>query len=806
MRCLTYCLACAILLGVTANSLRAQTGAFGTGIVIGDGEVMVSEPANSFRPGIVYVYRKTGSSWREAAQLTPPDAERADRFGTALALAGSTLFVTQGSTVHVFLKSANGAWQSAGTVPAPEPVAGEAFGAAVAASGDWLLVGATRVPGSGRGGGAGGGRGGQADQAQSPGAVYAFRRGADGQWTQQAKLVASDAAPGDAFGQSIAIQSDRALIGAPGKNERAGVAYVFHLDRSGAWQQVAAIQARGVQANESFGGAVALDGDVALIGTPGSGGGYGAAYLFRRNAQTSEWVQQSRLVAFNGNAQDRFGDALALDGSDIWVGAPTGVPNGGTYVFRAEETEPAFSVAHIVRDTKADVRDRFGQRVALHGSIAAVTAGGADHGAGVVFLYERDAAGEWSEQARLASEPEGLEPLVGEERKCTEGRVGVFACGEAELLSFLPVHEIAVNPRGVRLNDLWGWTDPETGREYALVGRIEGTSFVDVTDPVNPIFVGELPKTPGAFDGTWRDIKVYNNHAFIVADGAGDHGMQVFDLTQLRNVSNAPVSFQPTAHYTRINSAHNIVINEESGFAYSVGGSAGGETCGGGLHMIDIRDPTNPTFAGCFADPQTGRRGTGYSHDAQCVIYKGPDHRYQGREICLGANENALSIADVTDKRNPTAVSRASYPNPAYTHQGWLTEDHRYYYMDDEGDEIEGTVERTRTLVWDLADLEDPKLALEFMGTTSASDHNLYIRGNLMFQSNYRAGLRIIDISNPLAPVEVGYFDTAPYLEDAPGFSGTWSNYPFFKSGAIAVTSVQEGLFLVKKRDQKTVF
>jgi choice-of-anchor B domain-containing protein len=237
-----------------------------------------------------------------------------------------------------------------------------------------------------------------------------------------------------------------------------------------------------------------------------------------------------------------------------------------------------------------------------------------------------------------------------------------------------------------------------------------------------------------------------------------------------------------------------------------VGASAGGETCGGGLHMIDIREPKNPKFAGCFADPQTGRRGTGYSHDAQCVIYKGPDQRYSGREICLGSNENALSIADVTDKSNPKAVSRASYPNPSYTHQGWLTEDHKYFFMDDESDEIAGTVQRTRTMVWDLTDLEDPKLAHEFMGTSAASDHNLYVKGTLMFQSNYRAGLRIIDISDPLKPVEVGYFDTAPYLADAPGFSGTWSNYPYFKSGAVAVTSVHEGLFLVKKRPSRTVF
>jgi choice-of-anchor B domain-containing protein len=408
----------------------------------------------------------------------------------------------------------------------------------------------------------------------------------------------------------------------------------------------------------------------------------------------------------------------------------------------------------------------------------------------------------------LESPPEAIAALTGEERKCSaEGTVEMFKCSNVELLSFLPVTAIAIDGRGVELNDIWGWTDPQSGKEYALVGRIDATSFVDITDPTKPVFLGELPLTPGSRPASWRDIKVYENHAFIVADGAGAHGMQVFDLTQLRTVRNAPVTFEPTAHYTRINSAHNIVINEESGFAYSVGSGSGGETCGGGLHMIDIRDPKNPTFAGCFADAQTGRSNTGYSHDAQCVMYKGPDQRYAGREICLGSNETALSIADVTDKQNPKAISRATYPNVAYSHQGWLSDDHRFFYMNDEGDEGQRLVPRTRTLVWDLTDLEDPQLVKEHLGTAGSIDHNLYVKGNLVYQSNYTSGLRILDISDPANPKEVGWFDTAPYADDdRPSFSGSWSNYPFFKSGTIAVSSIGEGLFLVKKRDGNVVF
>ena len=179
------------------------------------------------------------------------------------------------------------------------------------------------------------------------------------------------------------------------------------------------------------------------------------------------------------------------------------------------------------------------------------------------------------------------------------------------------------------------------------------------------------------------------------------------------------------------------------------GSSGGGETCGGGLHMLDLSEPSRPAFAGCFFDGKTGRRGTGYSHDAQCVIYDGPDEDYQGREICLGSNETALSISDVSDKDNPVSISMASYPAVAYAHQGWLTDDHRFFYMNDEGDEPQGLVEGTRTLIWDVEDLDEPILAAEYIATTPDTDHNLYIRGNLMYQSNYGAGLRILDITTP---------------------------------------------------------
>ena len=392
---------------------------------------------------------------------------------------------------------------------------------------------------------------------------------------------------------------------------------------------------------------------------------------------------------------------------------------------------------------------------------------------------------------------------------CVDGTAGVYPCDRVDLLGRLSRGQLGAAD-SVKLNDVWGWTDPRDGREYALVGRMDGTAFVDVTDPHDPRYLGSLAATAGSPITIWRDVKVFRNHAFVVAGGTEGHGMQVFDLTQLRDVAE-PRDFAPTAVYTGIGSAINVAINAETGFAYLTG-STGGETCGGGLHMVDIRNPVDPVFAGCFADPETGRRGTGTSHDTQCVVYRGPDEDYQGREICVSSNETAISVADVTDKDNPVAIAHASYPAVRYAHQGWLTDDHRHFYMGDELDEATGWVDRQRTLIWDMTDLDEPILLAEHYGPNDDPEHNLYVSGDRLYVALKRSGLRVLDISDRARPVEAGYFDTtpadsspadlpptdAPSVSGATRFDGAWSVYPFFASGNVLVSSRSEGLFVVR--------
>lgn len=215
--------------------------------------------------------------------------------------------------------------------------------------------------------------------------------------------------------------------------------------------------------------------------------------------------------------------------------------------------------------------------------------------------------------------------------------------------------------------------------------------------------------------------------------------------------------------------------------------------------MVDARDPKQPTFAGCYTDNTNAR---GYTHDAQCVIYHGPDTRYQGRQICVGSNEAEINIADVTDKSRPVPIGRGSYPNVAYAHQGWFDEQHQYFYMGDEADEIQGNVAGTRTIVWDLSELDDPVVVKEYIGPVQATDHNLFIKDDRVYMSNYGSGLRVVDISDRENPQEVAFFDSAPVGDNEAGTSamasGAWSNYPFFESGLVVFTSVREGLFIVR--------
>jgi len=241
-----------------------------------------------------------------------------------------------------------------------------------------------------------------------------------------------------------------------------------------------------------------------------------------------------------------------------------------------------------------------------------------------------------------------------------------YDCSGYELMGYVSLEEMDASSG----NDCWGWTDPQTGKEYALMGLDNGTGIIDISSPKEPQYLGKIPTA--TVNSSWRDIKVYKDHAFVVSEADG-HGLQIFDLTKLRGLESKQIH-NPDVLYSGYGQAHNIAINEDSGRAYTAGAR------GKGLHILNISDPKNPILELEFPE-------NGYTHDAQIINYKGPDLDHQGKEIFIGSNEDRVVFVDVSNKSEPLLLSTFFYDHQ-YTHQSWLTLDHKYLLMGDELDEF----------------------------------------------------------------------------------------------------------------------
>jgi len=759
----------------TPGGVMSQMQGFGQTVEISNGNVFIGEPQNVHIPGAVYIFRNEGNEWVQKFVIKAEDGSVGDSFGARLSANGNLLMVGAPDknggegAAYIFEESENGTWSQLTMLEVMSDSALTSIGQGIALGDGYAFVG---IPELGNG------------------AVAVFKN-ENGSWMQETMIMNPDTAQVN-FGNSIDFDDTNLIIGT--FNADANAAFVYTKE-DGEWVLDGTLASNELTERSYFGRRVAIHGDMAFVAAHRQ---FNMGSVFVYTNTEDGWVASGRLNAFDGNRFHSFGYSVTTTDGEIWVGAINADGGKGAIYRYFVNEDGSISSSSKIADVGNSPGDNLGGAVAVEGDFAVTGMTGADYGAGSAAILSKDNDGNWTASSIVIGENvELLQSITDGKIDCDAGSASLFGCEQVNLISFLPTREMG-GDRGVNLNDIWGWEDPETGKEYALVGRSEGTSFVDLSDPTNPIYVANLPMTEGARANVWRDIKVYENHAYIVADGAGPHGMQVIDLTKLREFDGEPMLLEADAHYDNVNSAHNVVINEETGFAYIVGASGGGTTCGGGLHMVNIQDPKNPEFAGCFADPSTGRSGTGYSHDAQCVIYNGPDEEHSGKEICVGANETAISVADVTDKDNPIALSTGSYPDYGYVHQGWFTEDHRYFFQNDELDELMGTVDETRTIVWDLTDLDDPQVLTQYFNDNASSDHNLYIKDNLMYQSNYVSGLQVIDISDPANPTRVGYFDTFPFAPDAAGFSGTWSNYPYFSSGVVVMTSGTEGLFILE--------
>jgi choice-of-anchor B domain-containing protein len=368
---------------------------------------------------------------------------------------------------------------------------------------------------------------------------------------------------------------------------------------------------------------------------------------------------------------------------------------------------------------------------------------------------------------------------------CENGRAGEYSCQDVDLVANFPLAAIGgVEGKG---SGGWGWSDPETGREYAIVGHSSGVAFVDVTDPEEMTYVGLLLPNQGELVVGDRHLGVFRNHLYVVGSDFYT-GLQIFDLTRLRSVERPPVTFTEDAHYGGFDHADAIEIDEETGTAFVVNPVAG--ACSG-LEMLSLQSPTQPLSVGCFDD----RPGRDRTVDAQCVVYRGADLAHRGREVCFAPRQEWVSLVDVQDKASPQLITRLTYPDVGYINQGRLTEDHRYYLQGDGS----GHTATSRRYIWDVADLAEPRIIGYYEPATPALDNGLWIRGNEAYQASFQAGFRMLSLSRVASGQleEVAWFDTAP-LDDGRQFSGAYSVYPFHRNGLVTVSDTQRGLFVLR--------
>jgi hypothetical protein len=342
------------------DSLTLLGGEWGTEFgwtVALDGDTAVVGATGRYwgSPDSAFVFvRDAFGEWTQQARLMTSDWAVHDHFGDAIAIDGDTVVIgawgndgnsTDSGSAYVFVRNAFGEWTEQAKLLASDGRPLDGFGWTVALDGDTVVIGAWT----------------DGDTHWMSGSAYVFVRDAFGQWTERAKLLASDGQSGDLFGCSVAIDGDTVVIGAlgdDGSTTGSGSAYVFVRDTFGQWTERAKLLASDGQFGDYFGGSVAIDGDTVVIGALGDdtdNTDSGSAYIFVREA-FGEWTERSKLLASDGQPNDHFGRTVALDGDAMVIGPVWTAGFGGraAYLFvrgvfgewtEVATVDQAFSVA-----------------------------------------------------------------------------------------------------------------------------------------------------------------------------------------------------------------------------------------------------------------------------------------------------------------------------------------------------------------------------------------------------------------------------------------------------------------------------
>jgi len=370
---------------------------------------------------------------------------------------------------------------------------------------------------------------------------------------------------------------------------------------------------------------------------------------------------------------------------------------------------------------------------------------------------------------------------------CVNGFAGPYPCQGYDLMTLIRRDELLGPLFTQEYGYVWGWTDPMTQKEYALVGSTAGVFFLDVSDPEFPVHIGQIISFGPPHHR--QIIRTYQNRAYIVGNSE-DYALKVFDLTRLRdaNPNEFPITFTEDHLYDEFWRASRISINEDSGYAFVTGTT----TFSGGPHFVDISNPS-------VALPAGGYDNDGSTLTATVVNYDGPDPDHQGKEILVGCNEGKVVVVDVTNKNNPTNISTIEYEGATTPVYGQFTQDKRYYIVGDFLDESVSGL-NTRTIILDFEDLDNPKEYAYHIGPTRANDFGGQIDDDIYYLANLTAGARMVSLSSIDNGhfEEVGHFDTYPQNDAPLGYIGATNIYPFFQSGNILVNDLY-GIFIIRK-------
>lgn len=386
---------------------------------------------------------------------------------------------------------------------------------------------------------------------------------------------------------------------------------------------------------------------------------------------------------------------------------------------------------------------------------------------------------------------------------CENGNAAGFSCNQLSLLGRLPLSSLPTNSNAA--NDIWGHVDLNDMREYAIIGLQRGLAVVDVTNP-------ELPVVVGSVEGQstiWRDIKVlqyfdettrrFKAYAYSGGDNIRQ-GVSIIDLSMLpasiRVVGRNALDAQSHNLYiSNINYTTNSALNGQMPMLHVTGS----DNFGGAWRTYTLNTPSAPETA---YTSSTGLRSD-YTHDASSLVID--DARAQTNcqlssgsscNVIIDFNESEVRLWQHNKPNEAAQLSRFSYPNEAYVHSGWWSEDKQYIFVHDELDERRYALNTTLN-VFDISDLRSPQLVETWTGPTRATDHNGYVKGNKYYMSNYERGVTVLDISDPTALSEIGFFDTFGASDNAT-FNGAWGVYPFLPSGHLLVSDMQGGLYILK--------